>query len=90
MLFLMKILLAKSIAPDEMPHSRKPHLDLYCLPAQGRSYDFVIDTAIGEASGDRLGPQRVQGRHWLGAQGAKPLEAPAFLLFSIARNAFKF
>ena len=29
---------------------------------QGRSYDFVIGTAIGEGSGDRLSPQRGPGQ----------------------------
>ena len=41
---------------------------------QGRSYDFVIGTAMGEGSedqGSKAGP-------WLGVQGAKPPLAPAF------------
>ena len=30
--FLMKILLARRIAPDVMPRSTESHLGLYCLP----------------------------------------------------------
>ena len=62
-------------------------MQLLLLPFLWKTFtiaDFVIGTAIGEGSGDHLGPQRVQ------AKGAKPPEAPAFKLFSIARNAFKF
>ena len=40
---------------------------------QGRSYDFVIGTAIGEGSWDRLGPQRHQDRALVGGRGG---EAP--------------
>ena len=36
------------------------------ITIQGRSYDFVIGTAIGKGSGDHIGPQRVQGRALVG------------------------
>ena len=54
-------------------------MDIHVQCTQGRGYEFVIGTAIGEGSwGLPVGPQRVQGSALVGTQGAKPPEAPAF------------
>ena len=48
------------------------------LCKQGRSYDFVIGTAIGEGSGDRLGPGQGPG---LGPRGQSPRKRLHFNYF---------
>ena len=57
---------------------------------QGRSYEFVIGTAVGEGSGDRLGPQQVQGRALGGGQGAEAPGSSCISTIFNSTNAFKF